>query len=191
MKSFTLWEIMNTFDVHQFTLIVSRLLYWESNCQIGKRNNGVFSQEDYEEMCNEIKSWKNLFNVHKHKEFTLKVDMTLLRLLKLNLSTDLSAIGTELRCIHDAILISMRTHTFLAVDQHLNSYINNELLFGKIVLDKFPRAKTDIIEAGNCLAADCNTAAIFHLMRVVEHGPSGISQANQSPINRQEKTIAN
>ena len=31
-------------------------------------------------------------------------------------------------------------------------------------------AVEDIREAGNCMAADCNTAAVFHLMRAVEWG---------------------
>jgi hypothetical protein len=41
---------------------------------------------------------------------------------------------------------------------------------GPEVINAFPSAGPDIIEAGNCLAAECHTAAVFHLMRVVEWG---------------------
>jgi len=34
----------------------------------------------------------------------------------------------------------------------------------------FPSAKAEIKNAGNCLAADLNTAAVFHLMRIVNFG---------------------
>jgi hypothetical protein len=33
-----------------------------------------------------------------------------------------------------------------------------------------PEADQDMRDAGNCLALDLHTAAVFHLMRVVEHG---------------------
>jgi hypothetical protein len=45
-----------------------------------------------------------------------------------------------------------------------------EMLFGFGVLMTFGEAKNDIKDAGNCLAADLNTAAVFHLMRVAEYG---------------------
>jgi hypothetical protein len=43
-------------------------------------------------------------------------------------------------------------------------------LFGKAVNKAFPSAESDIKAAGNCLSADLNTAAVFHLMRAMEVG---------------------
>jgi hypothetical protein len=43
-------------------------------------------------------------------------------------------------------------------------------LFGEAVSAAFPSAQPEIKDAGNCLAADLHTAAVFHLMRAVEHG---------------------
>ncbi len=40
--------------------------------------------------------------------------------------------------------------------------------FGRKVSLKFPKCAEDIVEAGNCLALDRNTAAVFHLMRAME-----------------------
>jgi hypothetical protein len=45
-----------------------------------------------------------------------------------------------------------------------------EPLFGQAVQEKFPIATDDIAEAGNCLALGRGTAAVFHLMRVMEAG---------------------
>lgn len=54
-------------------------------------------------------------------------------------------------------------------------YFNKESLFGKAVAHAFPDAAPDIKEAGNCLAHGLYTAAVFHLMRVMEFGLRGLS----------------
>jgi hypothetical protein len=45
-----------------------------------------------------------------------------------------------------------------------------DALFGRGVYRRFKSARSEIKEAGNCLAVDLNTAAVFHLMRVTEIG---------------------
>lgn len=49
-------------------------------------------------------------------------------------------------------------------------YCKEEHLFGEAVATVFPEQVDDIAEAGKCFAADCNTACVMHLMRVVEVG---------------------
>ena len=49
-------------------------------------------------------------------------------------------------------------------------------LFGEAVAKSFPSASDDIAEAGKCLAADRGTAAVFHLMRVMEVGLKTLSK---------------
>lgn len=55
-------------------------------------------------------------------------------------------------------------------------FFEQEALFGQAANDAFPSAKSNIKQAGNCLAADLNTAAVFHLMRVVEVGLHSIAK---------------
>ena len=43
-------------------------------------------------------------------------------------------------------------------------------VFGAVVAARFPDANPDIAAAARCLALDEWTAAVFHLMRVLEHG---------------------
>jgi hypothetical protein len=45
-----------------------------------------------------------------------------------------------------------------------------EASFGGEVDEAFPSAAFDIKEAGNCLAVECNVAAVYHAMRAVEFG---------------------
>jgi hypothetical protein len=64
--------------------------------------------------------------------------------------------------------LSARKFAFIPATKE--AFFEKDDLFGPDVAGKFKTAKQDIREAGNCLAADLNTAAIFHLMRVVELG---------------------
>jgi hypothetical protein len=50
------------------------------------------------------------------------------------------------------------------------AYYEQPKLFGDEVFNKFPSANNDIFEAGTCLALERGTAAVMHLMRVVEVG---------------------
>lgn len=47
--------------------------------------------------------------------------------------------------------------------------------------DKFPNATYDLDEAGKCLALGRSTAAVFHLMRVLELGLRAVSSTLQGP----------
>lgn len=55
-------------------------------------------------------------------------------------------------------------------------------VFGDAVRTNFNSATSDIIEAGNCLAAECNTAAVFHLMRVAEVGLRALANDRNAPF---------
>jgi hypothetical protein len=64
----------------------------------------------------------------------------------------------------------LEENILISVDpSHANLYTNLQL-FGQRVGDAFPSAAIDIEEAGKCLALGRSTAAVFHLMRVLESG---------------------
>jgi hypothetical protein len=71
---------------------------------------------------------------------------------------------------HDALLDGFNKIGWVFVPIHLTKYLHQKALFGDEVAKRFPNAVDDIRAAGNCLAVGCDTAAVFHLMRVVEHG---------------------
>ena len=49
--------------------------------------------------------------------------------------------------------------------------------FGSSVAAQFPSANTEIEEAGNCIAPGRNTAAAFHLMRVMEISVNAVEKS--------------
>jgi hypothetical protein len=51
-----------------------------------------------------------------------------------------------------------------------------DAIFGSDVYVALPDARSDIKSASNCIAADLNTAAVYHLMRTVEHGMRALAR---------------
>jgi hypothetical protein len=88
----------------------------------------------------------------------------------INADKDVSSLKAHLMTVVNVLLNEIRDHIFLRVPDFRRACIDNEQLFGQAVYEAFPSARADIRDAGNCLAADCNTAAVFHMMRAVEWG---------------------
>jgi hypothetical protein len=63
---------------------------------------------------------------------------------------------------------------FIPIDKA--EFFEQEKLLGQSVYDAFSEARYDVKEAGNALAADLNTAAVFHLMRIAEFGLRGLAR---------------
>ncbi|MGE3508584.1 MAG: hypothetical protein AB7N65_06840 [Vicinamibacterales bacterium] len=80
------------------------------------------------------------------------------------------ALGVEARNARDVLVSEMKKRKFLRVATGLTKYLDKDDLFGAAVSANFASARRDIQEAGNCLAAECGTACVFHLMRAAECG---------------------
>lgn len=79
-----------------------------------------------------------------------------------------SAAISELQHVLDSLEHELDTNRFFMLSGDGKKFFGRN--FGKTVSDAFPSASTDVLEAGNCLALDRSTAAVFHLMRAVEWG---------------------
>jgi hypothetical protein len=84
--------------------------------------------------------------------------------------TDISTLLAEMEHAIAEIFRDLRDIKLLSVDLARSGLLDNKDVMGAAVATAFPSAVSDIVEAGNCLAAECNTAAVFHLMRVAEWG---------------------
>lgn len=74
------------------------------------------------------------------------------------------------------------------IQESKTHYFEQDALFGEDVRKAFPDPKThqEIKEAGNCLAFDLNTAAVFHLMRVAEFGLRAFARKLSVPISDED-----
>lgn len=64
---------------------------------------------------------------------------------------------------------------FYRLEEAYARYYGDRALFGEEVAARFPAAGDDVEDAGNCLALGQGTAAVYHLMRVMEHGLRAVS----------------
>ena len=81
------------------------------------------------------------------------------------------ALGTRVEVFIQTFASDLSNALFLAVNEKYKLlYEQPEPLFGANVAAKFPAANPEIEAAGQCLALEQWNAAVFHLMRVLEHG---------------------
>lgn len=76
----------------------------------------------------------------------------------------------ELKCI-----------TVLCLNPKRSEFYKATNLFGGEVARNFPSTTFDIEEAGNCLATERSTAAVFHLIRVIEVGLQALGKTLNVP----------
>jgi hypothetical protein len=81
---------------------------------------------------------------------------------------EVSVLATEIRYVKDGLIKEAFYRRFLHIEKDRIDFLEKDNLFGIEVADKFSSAIRDIKEAGNCLAAECGTATVFHLMRAAE-----------------------
>lgn len=84
------------------------------------------------------------------------------------ISVDNSGVAQILNRYSADIIKALKDRKFVRVSDDKSEYLDQDRLFGDLVHDRFRSARGDIREAGNCLAVDCGTAAVFHLMRAAE-----------------------
>jgi hypothetical protein len=85
-------------------------------------------------------------------------------------------IATELNQISNVIDCELDEKTLAYIPSARAAFFEQEALFGDLVRKAFPSAEQHIKDAGNCLASELHTAAVFHLMCVVEIGLRGVAK---------------
>lgn len=85
-------------------------------------------------------------------------------------------ISLALEDLSNSIKSELSQKQFAFIPERKIPFFEQHDLFGEQVSAAFPSAQSEIKDAGNCLAADLPTAAIFHLMRAAEHGLRGLAK---------------
>lgn len=89
---------------------------------------------------------------------------------QLEVVRDYAFIQSEATHVADAICDELKKRTFVTVNATRAAYVESLDWMGEEVSAAFLEAQADIYDAGNCLGVECGTAAVFHMMRVVEWG---------------------
>jgi hypothetical protein len=119
-------------------------------------------------------------------------------------SRRMAEIGSEISAKHSLEAASLKTHAwnarrevirqlrhrkFLRVADDCTRFVNRKRLFGIPVWTAFPSARDEIREIGNCLAAECHTAAVFHAMRAAEIALRALAYDRRAKIFKNATTM--
>jgi hypothetical protein len=181
-----LWDILKTFKVANFAALIDKLGVLETSTMMvvnGGKGGAVEPQfttsllaivDEMQKICREIG-----FNAASTEACVLR-----LKIAGDPGSFNASHVESECRHLKEALLKEAHSRKFLLVDQDRSSYVDNHDIFGAKVSAAFPSAVPDICEAGNCLAAGCNTAAVFHLMCAAEYGLRALAYDRQVKVRK-------
>jgi hypothetical protein len=110
-------------------------------------------------------------------------------LLHPDLQCPFQVVQSECYAIRQSLFQELRKQKFAFIPPENAGFFEQEKLFGNAVFEKFPPARVEIKNAGNCLAADLHTAAVFHLMRVAEIGMRALAVHLKVVVHQNKKRV--
>lgn len=109
-------------------------------------------------------------------------------LLESSITITPGTLKSEIEGLQKTIIRELGDRKFAFIPNKQADFFEQNHLFGEEVSKSFPSAVPEIKEAGNCLAADLNTAAVFHLMRIAEVGMRAFALQLKVKLNRKPIT---
>lgn len=163
IKYITLWEIiMIAFEPDQFFFMGGMHTAWKMFPE-----NSSLTQERRQDWLHDVEAAETLC----HKLGLTYSELAIQRIKDL-LSQNTKISSSELLKLNDELdhrlIDEMKSRKFLCIEPDKLALLDEKNLFGGEVTEAFPSAIVDIEEAGNCLAFERWTAAVFHLSRVAE-----------------------
>jgi hypothetical protein len=201
-RVWSLWDIMNIFDVHSLTHIMHKITQVQLGLVVGKMTGegGKPVPPNFAERLQQVFDEAELLFKAVDLQDCLRAVQSARDSWKRPL-IDISAANEIAYRLSLDIIKALGDRLFLRVSddrRNLPLYMRGGKphagvldIFGDTVKNQFNSATSDIIEAGNCLAAECNTAAVFHLMRAAEIALRAIAVDREvefanKPIHQQE-----
>lgn len=201
-RYWSLLEIMNLFDVYSLAHILHKFTQVETSLlvpKLGGQGAQPVSESVKQRMAQAMAEAEMLFKIVKLDDCLKYVshakhqwDQSLL---------DVSSATVIAHRLKLDVIDALQDRQFLRVpDDRLNliahfrgddSHGGVMEIIGPRVMASFPSATNDFVEAGNCLAADCNTAGVFHLMKAAEVGLRALAvdrnaEFKDKPLDQQE-----
>jgi hypothetical protein len=173
-RLWSLWDIMEAFDAGRLVETVHRLACAVS---IGTDDKAPLTPhwraailKDFEELLAECEKLGLVVPTHQCH--------TAIKLLKMGGHTgETGAVARLAAMVSSNIHIEMDVRKYFALlPEKARFYEPKDSLFGKDFETKFPSAVFEIDECGKCLAFERPTAAVFHLMRIMEIGVRAVAR---------------
>ncbi len=170
-RRLSLWDILRRFKAVEFALLIERLTGIEQALMMltASGKGGVSVEQLTETMKGLTEETKVFCKDLGFRECESAAYILGLKLKEPNYP-NVSHLEVETRHLRESLMREAFLRTFVVTKKETADFIDNAALFGEDVNSAFLPASFDIREVGNCLAVECPTAAVFHLMRVAEYG---------------------
>lgn len=168
-KSPRLWGIMDQFYAAEIVYCVHQLCVLEGVCvEFNGRGFGASKlPENFQAQIDRLlDQCLTASEACEFPECSERVSATIRQINKP--FTNITTYATALNVLKEDIMSALKRRSFLRIPERFAELVDQDELFGPTVAEAFPSAGRDIREAGNCLAAGCGTACVFHLMRAAE-----------------------
>jgi hypothetical protein len=172
-----LWEILKQFNAFGFAVLFQALLAVQDQCDgIKKASGGGTPAPDLlrEQAHSVIGSISSFCAEHGFQEARDRIERVAMALGR---DVDASTLLAKLERVNDSLFEAIMDHKFLRIESGRSAYLDAPHLLGEEAAKKFPSAIPEIVGAGNCLALELYGAAVFHLIRVSEHGNRALAKA--------------
>jgi hypothetical protein len=166
MIALTLEDIMKRFDLPEFIAIKARCEIVRANVRGISATLDSVERKAWLQLLNEINAYcKGAgFDHAAAKAYSIR-----LRLEKSPEEFTGQILDAQFHGLNEDLEICMFSHRFIQVEDGVKKYLGAVAMFGGVIR-AFPSIQSAIQDAGDCIAVDLNTAAVFHLMHVVERG---------------------
>jgi hypothetical protein len=168
-RLWTLWEIVNNVNIYGIFLHLDRLNINGAALASAKLSFGggePVADATVSVIVAEFESLMVLFNAHGLYDCAEACKIGLVEFGRGGV--DMSTATAHLMTFRRTVIGNFSKRNFLEVKEDCRQLVDHPSLMGPEVNSAFPSAARDIKEAGNCLAAECSTASVFHLMRAAE-----------------------
>jgi len=184
-RLWSLWDLINTFDAKSVCKRVAELGWVEVACSAA--GGGVFSLERVVDQYR-----KGLTRATEAMEGAgFRDSLLVLQRLQKRLGQhppSFAAIGSDAATARTTIVGELDKRHFLYVAEDRVDFVGTEL-FGSKVFNNFETARPEVQSAGECLAAECSTACVFHLMRVAEIGLRALAYDREVRVFKNARTM--
>jgi hypothetical protein len=168
VRVWSLLDLMRRFDGSGLGHLISSLHALRCRCDEIETAHGKGSAAGEDLLADFRRTLKDVRGLASESQFERSGDAAFHSVQNTKTDNDVTTLKAHLHHVENDLLADLDEQQYLRVLRDHTSFIDNDELFGSRVGKAFSSASQDIREAGNCLAADCNTAAVFHLMRAAE-----------------------
>ncbi|HEY7097676.1 MAG TPA: hypothetical protein VH437_13200 [Terriglobales bacterium] len=192
-RFFSLWEIMNLFDVYSLAHILHKMSQVELTsflAKVAKHGHQPIEGRTKQILDEAIAEATILFS--SQPEFDdVRMDVETAKQQLNRPLMDATAVTEIIHRVQVDIVNALANRIFISISSDRNKFVRDQYPFGEQAYKAFPSAVADLEDAAVCIACECPTATVFHLMRASEFGLRALARDREvtfanKPLEQQE-----